>query len=245
MWKSDRMSPSRVVRRLLAALLAGLLALVLTACSGGDEEPAAEAQSPEEVLSAAATTLAETSGVNLSLTTDDLPAGVTGITEATGVATSAPAFDGTLSVVLSGTTFEVPVIAVDDKVYAQIPLTPGWNVVDPGEYGAPDPAALIDADTGFGALLTVSQGVEEGDSVRGGADNSEVLTTYTGTVPGAAMKRVIPSSAGDSFDAEYLVTDDGELRSATLTGIFYPDSESMTYTVTFEDYGTEKQIVAP
>ena len=239
------MASSRVVRRLLALPLAGLLALVLAGCSGGDDEPAAEERAPEETLAAAATTLAETSGVNLSLTTDDLPAGVTGITEATGVATSAPAFDGTLSVVLSGTTFEVPVIAVDDKVYAQIPLTPGWNVVDPGEYGAPDPAALIDADTGFGALLTVSQGVEEGDSVRGGADNSEVLTTYTGTVPGAAMKRVIPSSAGDSFDAEYLVTDDGELRSATLTGIFYPDSESMTYTVTFEDYGTEKQIVAP
>ena len=39
--------------------------------------------------------------------------------------------------------------------------------------------------------------------------------------------------------------DDGELREATFTGAFYPDSEDMTYTVTFEDYGTEKEITAP
>lgn len=239
------MTPTRVVRRVLAALLVGLLAVVLTACAGGDDEPAADEQTPEEVLAEAATTLAETSGVNLALTTDDLPKGVTGISEATGVATNAPAFEGTLSVVLSGTTFEVPVISVDDKVYAQIPLTPGWNPVDPSEYGAPDPAALIDADSGFGALMTVTEGARAGESVRGGADNSEVLTTYTGTVPGRAMKKVIPSASGNSFDAEYLVSDDGELRSATFTGVFYPDSESMTYTVTFEDYGTEKEIVAP
>ena len=72
-----------------------------------------------------------------------------------------------------------------------------------------------------------------------------MLTTYTGTVPGDAMKKVIPSSAGDSFTAKYQITDDGELREATFTGAFYPDSEDMTYTVTFEDYGTEKEITAP
>ena len=44
---------------------------------------------------------------------------------------------------------------------------------------------------------------------------------------------------GQTFDA---IVADGE---ATFTGAFYPDSEDMTYTVTFEDYGTEKEITAP
>ena len=72
-----------------------------------------------------------------------------------------------------------------------------------------------------------------------------MLTTFTGTVPGDAMKKVIPSSSGDTFDAEYLVSDDGELRQAVLTGVFYPKSAEMTYTVDFADYGTTKDIVAP
>ncbi len=62
--------------------------------------------------------------------------------------------------------------------------------------------------------------------MRGGEDNDEILTTYTGTVPGEAMESVIPSSAGDSFDVEWQITDDGELRKATLTGVFYPQTDA-------------------
>ena len=43
----------------------------------------------------------------------------------------------------------------------------------------------------------------------------------------------------------FAITDDGELREATFVGVFYPDSEEMTYTVSFEDYGTEREITAP
>ena len=34
----------------------------------------------------------------------------------------------------------MPVVAVDGKVYAQLPLTTGYQDIDPAEYGAPDPA---------------------------------------------------------------------------------------------------------
>jgi lipoprotein LprG len=84
-----------------------------------------------------------------------------------------------------------------------------------------------------------------GDSVRGGSDNSEVLTEYTGTVSGQDMTSIIPSAAGDRFDVAWQVTDDGELRQATLTGEFYPSTPSMTYTVDFTDYGTEQEITKP
>lgn len=228
--------------RLVSALLAGVTTLALTACGGSDG--GGSDASPEEVLAAAQTTLDETSGVQLTLTTDDLPSEVNGLVDATGIGTHAPAFEGTITVTLSGQAFDVPVVAVDDKVYVQLPLTPGWQDVDPAEYGAPDPAQLFATDGGFSSLLAETTDVEKGESVRGGVDNKEVLTEYTGTVAGEVMTNFIPSASGD-FEATYTITDDDELREARLTGAFYEGAPSMTYTVTFEDYGTEKDITAP
>ena len=233
--------------RLVAAATAALFVVPsLAACSGGGDEPgAAEAQSPEEVLAQASDTLVQTEGVQLVLTAGALPEGVSGIAKASGLITSAPAFDGSLTVVFAGQTVDVPVISVDDKVFAQLPFTGGaWDTVNPKEYGAPDPTDLIGPD-GFPGLLKLTDAPEAGESVRGGADNSDVFTTYSGTVPGDAMDAIIPSSAGDSFDVEWQVNDDGELTKATMEGVFYPQTDPMTYTVEFSDYGTTKDITAP
>jgi len=233
-------------RRRTPLLLAACVALVAGGVAGcsGDQKSVSDERSLDEVMELAKTTLDETSGVNLSLKTTDLPSGVTGVKEATGVGAHPPAFEGSLTVVLTGTDFKVPVIAVDDKVYAQIPLTPGWSDVDPADYGAPDPAQLMSPDAGFSSLLPATEDLEEGDSVRGGEDNREVLTEFTGTVPDDAVRNILPGATGD-FDATYTITEDGELREAVLTGVFYPNTESMTYTIGFEDYGTEKKITAP
>jgi lipoprotein LprG len=227
---------------LVAALL--LVAVSTVGCSKAKGDPPPE-ETPEDVVAAAQQTLDDTSGLRLALTTDNLPDGVQGLQAATGVATHAPAFDGIISIVFAGSKVDVPVIAVDDKVYAQIPLTVGWSDVDPAEYGAPDPAGLMTPDEGFSALLAATTDITKGESVRGGPDNDEILTEYSGTVPGGAMKKVIPSSSGDSFDVVYSITDGGELREATLTGVFYPDSASMTYHVSFTDYGATQDITAP
>jgi lipoprotein LprG len=244
MWKADHVRaphPQRLAPALVALLLAVLCA-VLAGCS--DDSGSDSDKTPEEALAQAKETLDETSGVKLTLSTDGLPDGVTGIEKAEGTATHAPAFDGKITVVLSGQAIEVPVVAVDDKVHVQLPLTPGWQEIDPAEYGAPDPAQLMSPDRGFSALLSSTTDLEEGESVRGGEDNSEVLTEYTGKVTGDIVQNVIPTASGD-FDVTYEITDDGELRSAKLTGVFYTDSESMTYTIEFDDYGTEKDITAP
>ena len=219
-------------------------ALLATGCSG--DEPADD-RPADEVLSSAAQTLRDSSGVTLGLSSADLPSGVNGITGATGVVTDAPAFEGDLEIRLSGATFTVPVIAVDDEVWAQIPLDPsgGWSSIDPGEYGAPDPSRLIGADNGVVALLESTDSPERGDQARGGKDNSEVLTTYTGTIPGDVMERVIPSSADDTFDVTYLITEDGEVRQAVLRGVFYADSAEMTYTLDISDYGLDRTITQP
>lgn len=217
----------------------------LGACTEGSDE-GVHSQEPADVLAGAAETLARTSGVELSLTTDDaLPDGVNGITAATGAVTDAPAFDGTLEVRLRGIDFEVPMIAVDDVVWAQIPMTSGWSDIDPAAYGAPDPAQLIGADNGVVALLDATVDAEKSETVRGGEDNSEVLTTYTGTVAGDVMKRVIPSSSDDTFDVVHRVTADGQLRQTELTGVFYADSDEMTYTLKVTEYGLDRTITTP
>lgn len=235
------MSIIRTLSIAAAALVAGV---ALSACTGSDDESGETGDSPEEVLAQAKETIDETPGVRISLTTSDLPSGVQGVAGADGIGTHDPAFDGTIKVFFGGTNVEVPVIAVDGRVYAQIPLVPGWSDIDPTEYGAPDPAGLMDTETGLSSLLTATEDVEEGESVRGGSGNREVLTEYTGTVPGEAVQNIIPSASGD-FDAAYTITDQGELRTAALTGVFYPDTEPMTYTVAFDDYGIEKEIRAP
>ena len=217
--------------------------LGLVGCSGEDT-PVGEDTTPEEVMALAKKTLDETSGVRLDLRTDEVPTGVTGISAATGVGTHATAFDGTLTVILGGQPFEVPVIAVDDTVWAQIPLTPGWSDVDPADYGAPDPLQLMSTDAGFSSLLTNTTGLEEGESVRGGENNEEVLTEYTGTLPASVVSNVIPSASGD-FDATYTISAEGELRTVELTGVFYPETDPITYTIGFDDYGIEPDITAP
>jgi lipoprotein LprG len=232
----------RPVTGRLAVLLMTVAVLALAGCTGDDAS--GDDPTPEEVLADAKATLDGTSGVSIALSTDDLPEGVTAVLRAEGVGTHDPAFDGTLTVVLSGTEFDVPVVAVDGKVWAQIPLTPGWSDVDPEEYGAPDPARLMSPDEGLSSLLPATTELEAGESVRGGEDNREVLTEYTGTVPGDVVDGVIPSASGD-FDATYTITDTGELRTARLTGVFYPGTDPMTYAIGFSDYGSSPDITAP
>ncbi|WP_051217733.1 LppX_LprAFG lipoprotein [Nocardioides insulae] len=230
-------------RRRRSLWLAGALVALgaLAACSGGSDTPEAD---PDEVLADAKATLDDTSGVRIELTSSDLPEDVTGLIAAEGALTRAPAFEGEIVVRAMGFEPRVPVVAVDAAVFAQLPLTQGWQKIDPGEYGAPDPAALIAADGGLSDLLIETTGVEAGESVRGGADNTEVLTTYSGTVPADAIATVFPSTSGE-VEATYTITEDGELRTAELTGDFYGSDAAITYTVTLDDYGLEQEISAP
>src|SRR4029077_3150523 len=127
------MSLRRPVPVVMTGLLAGLLAglVTLSGCGGGGSGPC---EHPSASLATAQHTLESTSGVTLSLRTDDLPDGVQGLESASGTVTDAPAYDGSLGVVTQLGSFSVPVKAVDGKVYAQIPLTPGWSEVDPADY---------------------------------------------------------------------------------------------------------------
>lgn len=227
------------VRRALTGS-ALVLTLTLSACSGGAEE--AEA-SPEEVLAAAKAALDETSGVRVTLSTEKLPPTVDGILRAEGVGTHDPAFEGDLKVASGGITVDVPVVAAQGKVMAKLPFTTKFVEVDPAAYAAPDPAGLMEPEGGLSSLLTAAEDVQEGEQVRSGED---VLSSYTGTVPGEVVASIIPSATPDAdFDATFTVDDEDHLREAVLTGAFYPQADDVTYTITFEQYDTSADITLP
>jgi len=227
--------------RLRLALTAPvLLALAAVAsCSGGDEPT----ESPETTLAAAKKNLDATSGVRIGLSTAELPTGVSGLLDADGVGTHAPAFQGSIKVSASGVTADADVVAVDGKVFAKLPFTSRFAPIDPADYAAPDPADLLAEEGGLSSLLTSATEVQTGKQVR---DGKAVLSTYTAKVPGKAVASVIPSADPEAaFSAIFTLTDADRLDEAVLSGPFYPDADSVTYTITFDDYGITKNISAP
>jgi lipoprotein LprG len=226
------------LRRIAPVVLA--VVLVTSGCGGGSTSH----EDPARALKKAQQKLESTSGVTVTIRTDDLPGGVEGLKSASGTVTDAPAFDGTLGVVTALGSFSVPVRSVGGTVYAQIPLTPGWSDVNPGDYGAPDPAQLISADRGVPSILAATADPKSGKQIRGGTDNKEVLSTFTGTVPASAVSAIIPGATGD-FAATYALTSGDELRQVQLEGEFYSGHDTNTYTLMLTDYGISKDISAP
>ncbi|HEU4567558.1 MAG TPA: LppX_LprAFG lipoprotein [Marmoricola sp.] len=232
----------RTPRRTALPLLVSTAAVVtLAACGGGSNTVQL---TPDKAIAVAKKEFDATPGVHVTLAGKDLPSGNV-LASADGTLTRAPAFDGKIGVRVLGSTAQVPVISVDDRVYAKLPLTLSWQEIDPANYGVPDPASLIDPDTGISHLLTATTGLKTQGSVRGGKDNKEVLTTYTGTLPGPAVATIIPDATG-SFAVSYTLGAKHRLEQAEITGHFYgADKPQSTYRVTLDDYGIAKTITKP
>jgi lipoprotein LprG len=230
----------RSARARLAFTAPVLVTLAALAGCSGDDEPT---ESPETSLAAAKKDLDATSGVRIGLSTAALPRGMSGLLDADGVGTHDPAFEGSIKVSASGVTADADVVAVDGKVYAKLPFSSRFAPIDPADYGAPDPADLLDDRRGLSSLLTAATEVQAGEQVR---DGKVVLRSYTAKVPGTAVASVIPSADREAaFSAIFTLTDADRIDKAVLSGPFYPDADSVTYTITFDDYGTTKNITAP
>jgi lipoprotein LprG len=222
-----------------------------TGCSddGPSSNPAADSDgddevTPQEVLAFAKDKLGETSGVDLTLSTDDAPDSEAYLAKASGVITAdPPAFQGKASGTFDGLpASDVDIVSVDGKVYAKI--FGGFQDFDLPRC-VPDPGGLLDPDKGFATVLTQAQEVEAGKAVRGGADNDEVLTPYSAVVPGKAVQNLLPCAPGDEFVATFTVDDEGLLRTAEITGQFFEGAGDLTYTIAIDSYDIDKAITKP
>lgn len=229
--------------------LAVVAALALTGCSagGGSSSKASSAGSsavtPAATLQAAKKNLDTTSGVHLKVTSQRVPKSATGLLSGEGDGSHAPAFKGNINVRIPvAGTVNVPVVAVDGKVWAKTPLNSSMSIIKPADFGVPDPAKLFATSGGLSSLLTATQNPKFGSKKR---DGSDIVQTITGTLPGATVKTTLGVGRDTSYKVTYLVTDSNQLRSATLQGQFYADATDTAYTIGFTKYGQKVAVSAP
>jgi lipoprotein LprG len=224
----------------LAATLVS--ALLLSGCGGGTDKKAA-ADTPADVMKQAKKLFDDASSVHIALSTDSTPSGGNGVLAATGDINHDPAFEGDVKVVLSGLTATVPITSTGGKVYAKLPLQTSYSTIDPEEYGAPDPSDFADPDNGLSALLTQLDGLKKGKKARSG---DEILTSYSGSLPGAAVKKIIPSaSAKETYETVVGVDEKDYARTVKITGVFFSGNDDVTYDVLLSDYDKGVKITAP
>jgi len=233
---ADRTRRVAVAGALLVALAP------LTACGGGDKaQPAG--QSVKQLLAAAKQKFDAAPSVHLSLSTDSTPTSGNAVLGADGTLTRQPAFKGTVKVVLSGFNADVPVVAVNGKVYAKLPLTPKYAEINPSEYSAPDPADFADPSKGIsGLLLALRDPQKLGDSRQG----KLVLHRASGTLSGEQVAPIIPSAdPNGTYKTVVGIDDQDRIVTLDVTGEFFSGGGDETYKLAFDDYGKSVKITAP
>jgi lipoprotein LprG len=223
----------------------GLLALVvlagpaLAAC--GDDSAS---ESAPDLLAKAKSTLDAADSAHFVLESKGAPKTGTVLTGGEGDIARPASFDGTLKVNALGSALDLKVISVDGTVYAQLPFTTSYSVVDPAQFGFGDPGALLDPDTGISQLLAKAESAKLGDEKR---VDGEVVREVTAELPGDLVEQILTSQDPSTpVKARFsIATKTGELRRAELTGPFYVADEDATFTLELTDFGADVQITAP
>ena len=235
----------RILGRLAAAALAAVCLMTTASCSGSGDTPSPTQSTPSAAdrLTAAKAKVDAAPSVHLALASKDVPQGSNGIISADGWGKHPPAFKGTFKVRLGGIEADAEITSVDGAVYAKLPFVPGTQKVDPATLGLPDPATLFSTDAGLTSLMAKTVAPKVSGQVRAG---SEVLTTITGTIPGAAVVDLFKiGDRNGTFTVTYGLTEANELRQVTLTGPFFGAGTSSTYVLTLDQYGQPVTITAP
>lgn len=232
--------------RWLLVLAAVTLALATTLAGCGGSSGSGGGAKPADitaVLTKAKNAFDAASSVHFTMATDSRPTSGDAVLGADGTLTHQPAFQGTVKVQISGFSADVPVVSVDGKVHAKLPLTPAYAVINPGDYGAPNPADFADPSKGISGLLLDLKGAKQTGQKRNG---STVVTTYSGTLAGDLVKPIIPSaSASGTYQTVVGIDQNGVLTTLQVTGGFFTTTGDVTYNLVFSDYGKNVTISAP
>ena len=221
---------------LALAMLAGPL---MTGC-GGDSS----SESAPDLLARAKRTLDAADSAHFVLDSEGAPDTGTVLTGGEGDIARPSSFEGTLKVNALGSALDLKVVSVDGTVYAQLPFTTSYSVVDPAQFGFGDPGALLDPDTGISQLLAKAESAKLGEEKRVGGD---VVREVTAQIPGDLVEQILTSpDPSTPVQARFsIATKTGELRRAELTGPFYAADQDATFTLQLSDFGADVQITAP
>jgi lipoprotein LprG len=230
------MSSHRAGAMLLALVL--VAGPALAACSGGSDESA------PDLLARAKKTLDSASSAHFVLDSENAPKTGTALVGGEGDIARPASFEGRLKVLAAGATLDLKVVSVGGTVYAQLPFTSGFSVVDPAQFGFGDPGELLDPGTGISQLLDKADSAKLGDEKRVGG---EVVREVTAQLPGDLVERILTSKdPSKAVDARFsIATDSGELRRAQLTGPFFSADRDATFLLDLSDFGADVEITAP
>jgi lipoprotein LprG len=230
------------LRRTGSSLLAlAVFAVPVLAGCGGSDEPE---ESAADLLARAKTTLDEASSAHFVLESEGAPDTGTLLVGGEGDIARPSSFEGTLQVKALGSTLDLAVVSVDGTVYAQLPFTSSYSVVDPAAFGFGDPGALLDPETGISQLLAEAESAELGEERR---VDGEVVREVTAEIPGDLVEQILTSEdPSKPVQARFsIVSGSGELRRAQLTGPFFSADEDASYTLDLSDFGADVEITAP
>lgn len=243
-WQTARMRSTARTRPTAAhiwpAAVAALAVVALTACSGDDHESHGD---PQAQLDRAAELLNEATSVRVDVEGEGLPDDGTVVLRAEGVAVPPSSFEGDIRVQAGPLPATVSVISIDGQLWAELPLTSGFEEIDAAELGIGDPGLLMDPDQGVSQLLTAGTDVTAADDVR---IDGEVYHQVESVLPGELVDAILAISdpAAEVQATWALDPDSGQLRQAVLTGPFYAGGDQ-TYTVSLDGYNEPAEISAP
>jgi hypothetical protein len=224
-------------RRGVPLLLAAVV--VLSGCDGSEPE-----ESASDLLTRAKTALDDASSAHFVLTSENAPTTGTALIGGEGDIARPSSFEGTLKVMALGSTADLEVVSVDGTVYAQLPFTSGFSVVDPAQFGFGDPGALLDPDTGISQLLSQAESAELGEEKW---IDGEVVQEVSAEIPGDLVEQILTSEdPSQPVEGVFsIASDSGELRRAQLTGPFFNADDNATFTLELSDFGADVEITAP
>jgi hypothetical protein len=222
--------------------LVALVTLAVPALAGCSGE--SDTESAPDLLAHAKHTLDEASSAHFVLGSEGAPTTGTALVGGEGDIARPASFAGTLNVLALGSTLDLEVVSVDGTVYAQLPFSTGFSVVDPAQFGIGDPGALLDPDTGISQLLGEATSAKLGEERR---VDGEVVREVTAELPGDLVERILTSQdPRKPVQARFSVaTESGELRRAELTGPFFTAEDDATFTLELSDFGADVEITAP
>ncbi|MGZ4566731.1 MAG: LppX_LprAFG lipoprotein [Blastococcus sp.] len=232
------------LRRTGLALLALTLvtAPALSACGGGGGDGSTE--TAPQLLGRAKTTLDKASSAHFVLASSGAPTTGTALVGGEGDIARPSSFQGTLKVLAAGATVDLKVVSVDKRVYAQLPFSAGYSVVDPAQFGFGDPGALLDPATGISQLLEAAESAKLGSESRVGG---EVVREVSADLPGDLVQKILTSKdPAKPVKAQFsIASDSGQLRRAELTGPFFSATKDATFTLDLSKFGAHVSITAP
>lgn len=236
-------------RRQLTAIVVTLTvsALGMSACGGSNKSsspsPTSSINLAKVLVNDAQQHLNDAPAAHFKLSSQNVPNGVTTVTKGEGDLARPDKFAGQLFVQGGLFNGSVQTRAIGNKVWAQLPIV-GWHTIDPATYGVPNPANLIDKQSGVSAWLGDLQNRTLNGQHR---TNGQVTYEVDGQVPGKDVAKLLPDAdSSQPMQAQLFITDSGHLLSEViLTGPFYAKQKQSSYTLDLSKYGENVSISAP